>query len=163
MSFSFFLVCNICLYFDLPVHQDGPSDLVQAALLTPAPDIDDDDNYYYDYYDYQHYDCNCDNDGDEGDYDYLHYHHYVCGNYCDDFDYQHYLNYVCIGDGDDYLLRVLLQIFRHQFLSGEGLCRNMFVRHMENAVGEENQMEMAYLGLSYLQFANCNAAAIFGI
>ena len=34
---------------------------------------------------------------------------------------------------------------------------------MENAVGEENQMEMAYLGLSYWQFANCNAAAIFGI
>ena len=39
----------------------------------------------------------------------------------------------------------------------------MLVRLLENAVGEENQMEMAYLGLSYLQFANCNAAAIFGI
>ena len=33
----------------------------------------------------------------------------------------------------------------------------MFVRHLENEVGEENQMEMAHLGLSYWQFANGNA------
>ena len=125
MSFSFFLVCNICLYFDLPVHQDGPSDLVQAALLTPAPDFENDDDQ--DCYYYQYYHC-----------------------------------YAGDDDGDDYLLRVLLQIFRHQFLSGEGLVRNMFVRHLENAVGEANQMEMAYLGLSYWQLVNCNAAAIFG-
>ena len=155
-----FLYQLFCLYFDLAVHQDGPSDLVQAALLTPAPDVDDDDDDDEDEYDYQHYDCDCDNEGDEGDYD---YHHNACGMNDHDFDNQHYHHYVCGDDGGDYLLRVLLQIFRHQFLSGEGLCRNMFVRHMENAVGEENQMEMAYLGLSYWQFANCNAAAIFGI
>ena len=144
-SFSFFLVCNICLYFDLSVHQDGASDLVQDALLTPAPDIDDDDDDGDDY-DNWHYDCDCDNDGDQDDYDYQHYHHHVCGD-----------------EGDDYLLRVLLQIFCHQFLSGEGLCRNMFVRHLENAVGKENQVGMAYLGLSYWQLANGNAAAILCI